>query len=196
MNRLWRSLRNIRIRPLWLAAAVLSGILLHLGLVLWATHLGLHRGFSTLAKLGPVNQMAVLAPVTAEIQPVAYLSPSERYAICRYDLRKGPVTVKAKLGDDDWIVAVYDPNGANVFSVRGADLARREIELTLASKDDAAGLALPIANDDRVETTLGLDDRTGIAVIEAPATRIAYAGQTAQFLSQASCALRPKGSGG
>lgn len=195
MNRLWRYLRQIRLRPVWLGAAVLSGILLHLVTVLAAPHLAANRSYASLAKLGAVNKLTVLAPVAAGRQPLAYLSPTERYAICPFDLRRGPVTLRARLADDDWLVAIYAPNGANVFSVSGADLARRTLELVLATKDNDAGLALPIAGGDAA-TSLSLDERTGIAVIQAPATRASEAAQTQHLLEAASCTQLQKNSGG
>lgn len=192
MSRIARLLRKQRVKASWLAAAVLAGLLLHIGAVLAITHLGSNPAIVALSSLGPVNQMSVLPPVTPGHQPLPFLSPAERYAVCRFDLRKGPVAVHAVLGGDDWVVAIYAPTGANVFNISGADLERREIELVLAGNGETKGPPLPIARDAGLSTTVGLAARTGIAVISAPGTRLADAGSVEKLLSQATCTPRTR----
>lgn len=183
----------IRLRPnlLWLAAAVLAGLLLHIGTVLGLAHFAPNSAFAALANMGPVNQMAVLAPVTPDHQPLPFLSPTERYAVCRFDVRKGSVAVNLTLGGDDWVVAVYGARGANVFALSGADLERREVELVLSAREQgSASSPLPIARDGSTTTLVPLADRTGLVVISAPATRPAYAEATERMLRDATCTQR------
>ena len=81
----------------------------------------------------------------------------------RGHLHRGQVALHAVLGGDDWIVAIYAPTGANVFSISGADLERRTVDLLLAVSGDSRAQALPIARDSGLTTTVGLAARTGIA---------------------------------
>jgi len=187
-----RWLGKLRIKPLWLVAAVLCGLLLHIGLVLALMHLWPNQAYAALAKLSASNQMIVLEPVSAGHQPLPFLSPAERYALCRFDLRKGPVTINATLGDDDWLIAIYNPSGENVYAISGADLERRDVELVLALRDNDHAASLPIIRDGGITTAVGLSDRTGIAVVEAPSTRTAYAKSTEKLLAQATCVQRAK----
>lgn len=196
MSALWRLVRKFRPNLLWLTAAVLAAVLLHIGTVLTVMHFGTNSAFAALAQLGPVNQMTVLEPVSAGHQPLPFLSPAERYAICRFDLRKGPVALDAKLGGDDWMIAVYSSKGVNEFAISGADLDRRDVEVVLTARDDGLGPPLPIAKDGSVSTAISLTDRTGIAVVSAPATRAAYIETVQQLLSGATCTLRARAGAG
>ena len=191
MSGLFRWLRKQRIKATSLAAALLAGLLLHLSAVLATSHLAVNPAIAALASFGAVNQMAVV-PVYIEGHPQpAFLSPGERYAVCRFDLRNGPVDLRATLGSDDWVLAIYSPSGANVFALSGADLDRRGVELLLAVEGAAKGPPLPIAHDSGLVTAVGLTNRTGLAVITAPAVRLADAALADKLLGQASCKQRP-----
>ena len=191
-----RLLRRLRIKWVWLAAAVLAGAFLHIATVLAVNQMTPHRGIQTLALAGQVNNMTVLPPVTASFQPLPFLSPDTRYAVCRFDLNKGPVVIHATLGDDNWTVALYAPSGANVYAVAGADLEQRDVELLLAVSQDTQGAALPIAHDASSTTiTVGMPSRTGVAIISAPMTSTADADKTARLLTQAACTARIRADG-
>jgi len=192
MSWLWRRLRKLPVNGRWLAAAVLAGLLLHLGTVLAINHFLPNRAIAAIAQLGPANQMTVLEPVAKGHQPLPFLSPMERYAVCRFDLRKGPVALHTVLGGDDWTLAIYGATGANVFAAAGSDLERYEVELLLALNSDGTGAGLPIAKDAGVATTLALTERTGIAIISAPVGQSAYGDLTDRLLAEATCTQRPK----
>jgi uncharacterized membrane protein len=193
MTWIMRVLGKLRIRWDRLAAAGLAGLLLHFVAVFAVTNAFARRDFAALASLGPLNAMAVLAPVTPDTQPLPFMVPDTRYAICRYDISKGPVVLRATFGDDDWSIALHDPNGDNVYVVTGADLDRREIELLLTAKQD--GLASPLSTSkDSAATsvTVGLTSRTGIAIVRAPMAGSAFATSVERLLLQASCQPRGK----
>ena len=196
MNLLLRWLRKLKVRLLWLTAAVLGALLIHIGTVLVIARYGPNPAFSAIAKIAAVNRMTVLDPVVAGRQPLPFLSPAERYAACHFDLRNGPVAVKVTLGGDDWVIGVYSPGGTNVYAISGADLQRREVELLLASNADNAGAPLPIARGESLTTSVGLADRTGIVMISAPATRLAYDAETARLLAGATCTQRARAEAG
>lgn len=191
--RLTQMLRRLRVRWHWLAAACLAGLLLHFATVFTVTYAVPRSDLAALAGLGPLNALMVLPPVTPESQPLPYMMPDTRYAICRYDIAKSPLVLRATFGDDDWSIALYDPNGDNVYVVTGADLDRREIELLLTSKQD--GLASPLSTSkDAAATsvTVGLASRTGVAIISAPMAGAAFASSVERLLLQASCQPRGK----
>lgn len=192
MNNILRLLKRQRVNATWLAAAVLAGLLLHIGLVLAITHLSSNPAIAAMTKITTANQIVIVPPATPGHQLLPFQSPAERIAICRFDLHRGQVALHAVLGGDDWIVAIYAPTGANVFSISGADLERRTVDLLLAVSGDSRAQALPIARDSGLTTTVGLAARTGIAVISAPATRPADAAVAQQLLGQAACTLHPR----
>ena len=193
MNRVVRALRGLRIRWVWLAAAVLAGLLLHIAAVLAITRVMPHRGISALSRIGSVNTMILLPPVGPTHQPLPFLSLDTRYALCRFDLRKGPVVLHASLGDDSWTVALYSSTGDNFYAVSGADLQQRDVELLLTTAQDSLGAALPIAKDATAATiTVGVPARTGVAIISAPTISPADADTATRLLTQATCTLHAR----
>ena len=186
-------LRNLRLRPLWLAAALLAGLLLHFAAVFGVTYALPRPGMEALSAVSAVNTMTMLPPVTPAHQPLPFMMTDTLYAVCRYDIRKGPVVLHASLGDDDWTIALFAPSGDNVYVVSGADLDRREIELLLTATQDGLASPLSTAKDAAATSvTVGLGNRTGIAVISAPMTGPAFASVTERLLLQASCQQRGK----
>ncbi len=191
--RLVRMFGKLRMRWHWLAAAGLAGLLLHFVAVFAVTSTFARRDLAVLSSLGAANTMTVLAPIGPDNQPLPFMMADARYAICHFDIAKSPVVVRATFGDDDWSIALYDPNGDNVYVVTGADLDRREIELLLTAKQD--GLATPLSTSkDAAATsvTVGLASRTGVAVISAPIAGSAFANSIERLLLQATCQPRGK----
>lgn len=189
-------IRRLRIRWHWLAAACLAGLLLHFALVFTVAYALPRSSIIALSGLGPLNTMAVLPPITDAYQPLPFLMRDTRYAVCRYDISKSPLVLRATLGDDDWSIALFDPAGSNVYVVSGADLDRRDIELLLTSRQD--GIATPLSTTKdaaAASVTVGLASRTGIAVLSAPIPGPAFASAAERLLLQASCQLRGKAAG-
>jgi len=191
--RIPKIIRRQRVRWRWLVAAILAGLLLHLATVFTVTYALPRREFAVLAPLGRLNTMAVLPPITADAQPLPFMMPDTRYAICRYDISKSPLVLRASFADDDWSIALFDPSGDNVYVVTGADLDRREIELLLTTKQD--GLASPLSTSKAAaaaSVTVGLASRTGVAIVSAPMAGSAFAATVERLLLQASCQPRNK----
>ncbi len=193
MMRLPRVLSRLRVRWLWLAAALLAGLLLHFAAVFTVTYALPRPDMAVLATLSPLNTLTVLPPITPEHQPLPFMMADTRYAICRYDIRKGPVVLHASFGDDDWTIALYSPSGDNVYVVSGADLDRREIELLLTATQDGLASPLSTAKDAAATSvTVGLANRTGVAIISAPMAGPAFGSAIERLLLQASCQQRGK----
>ena len=193
MMRLLKLLRRLRIKWFWLAAAVLAGVFVHIATVLAVTQFGSHRGIAAVAQIPQINSMVVLPLVAAGHQLLPFMSPSTRYAVCRFDLRKGPVVIHATLGSDSWTVALYSATGANVYAVSGADLQQRDVELLLSATQDSQGASLPITRDAAATTiTVGMPTHTGVAMISAPMASMAEGNTAARLLTLAVCNARPR----
>ena len=63
------------------------------------------------------------------------MAPDVRYAVCRYDLSKGPVRLRAQIADGLWLIAFYTPLGENFYAVVGADMKQSEVDLIIATVD-------------------------------------------------------------
>ena len=95
MRRRWPSLKTLY----WSAVGVVLGVILHISYVLAAPHLSGGTAWRQLGSQLPVNQMKVLAPIRPGAQPLPFMAPDVRYAMCRYDLGAGALQIRTRLLD-------------------------------------------------------------------------------------------------
>jgi uncharacterized membrane protein len=185
-----------RIRPpnlrIALAALCAMGIL-HICATLTAPLFSVTTAFARLEPLLPVNEMKILPPVTPEAQPLPFLTPDVRYAMCRYDSTGGPVTVTAVLPGRGWSLALHTPNGDNVYAATGRDDRSTTLRLRIVPTEDrffglspeAQGMARPTARTQTVAST------RGVAIIRAPDKGQAYQRIIEADLLRAHCRSEP-----
>lgn len=189
----WARLRDrIPVRWAWLAAALITGALLHLTSVLAMAQLTPSRALQVLDHIDRVNEMVVLPAVTPEHQVLPYMMPGDRYALCRYDLSKGPVSIRLTFGDDIWTLALMSGSGGNFYTLSAAELDRRDVELMLVQSEEGQSGSLPISGDSSTGTviTVSVPQPIGLAVVHAPVRSPVYAGDTDRLLSLSACTAR------
>lgn len=194
ISRLWARITSFNVS---LAAAALfaSGIL-HIVATLATPHLIPASGYSQLARELPRNTMQILPPVTPEAQPLPFLSPDARYAVCRFDTKDGAVAITALLPEPGWLLALYSPSGDNFFSsVASPTQQRPEVSILLVPGEETwrTGTAIADAGASAAttaESTLTIPARKGIAVIRAPDRGDAYTARVLAELKRAQCKYR------
>jgi hypothetical protein len=140
----------------------------------------------------PNNSMKILQPITPDHQPLPFLSPDARYAICRFSSRAGPVEVKAVLPDRGWTLGVYHPDGTTAYFAAGSAKGVSAIALTLIAGDDRFMGLSPQALGKQGSTIPGLTvtARDGLIVVRAPDRGAAYRQSDEEILAKASCAAQ------
>jgi uncharacterized membrane protein len=176
-----------------IAAPIAAGIL-HICATLAAPYLTAASAFTRLAPALPVNKMQVLHDITPGTEPLPFLSPHARYAMCRFDASNGPVSVAATLPPDPgWMLAVITPQGDNIYAA--ASVPGRETPITLVlvpSENHFLGVtpeARGIARD--VQPPVAIAATHGIVVVRGPDKGLAYRGEVERNLLQAACSGRP-----
>jgi uncharacterized membrane protein len=165
-------------RPdLRLAVAALCAMgILHICATLAAPLLMGRSAFNRLAPQLPVNSVVILPPITPETQPVPFLTPDVRYAMCRYDTSQTPVAVAAELPGRGWSLAIHTPDGGSVYAATGEDERVTSLRLRIVPATDRfMGLtpeALGIANT--TEKPVEVQSTLGIIVLRAPDRGRAY----------------------
>lgn len=172
-----------------LAAPVAAGIL-HICATLAAPYLTADSAYARLAPALPVNKMQVLGEITPGSEPLPFLSPDARYALCRFDTSAGPVTVTATLPPDPgWMLAVMSPQGDNLYASASTPGRTTPIALALVpSEDHFLGVtpeARGIARD--ADPPVALAAKHGIVVVRAPDRGISYRRDTEASLNSARC---------
>jgi uncharacterized membrane protein len=180
---------RVRLPGLYIALCVVLAGLIHVVAVLTLPMLAPRDAQARLAALGPANTMIQLPPPAPGRQVMPLMAPDVRYAVCRYDLSKGPVRLKARIADGLWVIAFYTPLGENYYAVVGADMKQPNLDLIIATKDqDVAevGADSPEAFDNVVVVTSPVVE--GIAMIRAPLTGPSRSDEAERALKAASCA--------
>ena len=148
-----------------------------------------NSAFALLKPSLPVNKMAVLPPVAPDQQPLPFLSPDARYAICHFDTANGPVAVSAKLPDHGWTIGIFNPDGSSAYFAAASPGRATSIALTIVPADDRfMGLtpeAKGIINAGQAPLTVAA--REGLIVVRSPDRGLAYRAESEAGLAQASC---------
>lgn len=146
-----------------------------------------------LATTLPTNTMKILAPVTPSQQPLPYLAPDARYAMCRFSSKQGPVDVSAVLPERGWTLGVYHNDGSTAYFAAGTSVRPSTIALTLLPGDNRFLGLTPQALGKTAPTApqLTLNVREGLIVVRAPDRGAAYRQADEAILANASCVARP-----
>lgn len=162
---------RVRLPGLYIALCVVLAGLIHIAAVLTLPMLAPRDAHARLAALGPANKMIQLPLPAPGRQVMPLMAPDVRYAICRYDLSKGPVRLKARIADGNWLIAFYTPLGENYYTVVGGDLNRPDVDLIVATEDQSiaeVGVESTEAFDNVVVVSSPVVE--GIALVRAPLT--------------------------
>jgi uncharacterized membrane protein len=193
--------RRLSLRTLyWATVGLLLGAILHIGYVLAAPYTAERTAWRQLSPQLPVNEMKVLPPIRPGAQPLPFLAPDVRYAMCRFDLGAGPLEIKTRLLDPTWSIALFTSQGENFSTFTTLDLMRSEAEMVVqpsAERTLLQAVQTFLTRTDR-ETrgqrdtgiSIAAPTRQGIVVISAPVMGIAFQKETEVALAGTTC--RPK----
>lgn len=173
----------------WLFTAAVLGIASHAATLLFAPRYTLERSLNS-ALDGARNSFAILTPEAQQRLLPDY--PAEAvFGLCRFDLQKGPVTLKADLPDRFWVLAVYSASGKTLYTVNDQQSGVNNFTLRLVR---APGLLETFtAKDDEDAVTdlawkVASPDRRGLALVWVPLSDAAQRTSLAAALSKTSCA--------
>jgi uncharacterized membrane protein len=175
-------------------AAPIAAAILHICATFAAPYLTAASAFSRLAPALPENKMQALNDIAPGAEPLPFLSPHARYAMCRFDSTHGPVSVSATLPPDPgWMIAVITPQGDNVYAAASSPGRETPISLVLVpSENHFLGVtpeARGIARD--AQPPLAIAATRGIVVVRGPDKGIAYRSEVDRNLRTAACSGRP-----
>lgn len=160
---------RVSLPGLYIALGLVLAGLIHVVAVLTLPMLAPRDAQARLAALGPTNTMIQLPAPAPGRQVMPMMAPDVRYAVCRYDLSKGPVRLRARIADGLWLIAFYTPLGENFYAIAGADMKKSEVDLIIATVDQTVaevGVDSPEAFDNVVVVSSPVVE--GIALIRAP----------------------------
>lgn len=169
-----------------LVAAALSAGIIHICFTFAAPVLGSGNAFQKLREALPLNRMVVLPPASPARQALPYLPPDALYAMCRYELAGGSVSVTAAVVDTGWVLSLHTPRGENFYVMPQHLLRRSEVSFLvvptgLSDQARAQRAATP------ADTQVLSPSIEGLIVIRAPLKGTAWQAETEAALARSSC---------
>ncbi|MCU0605627.1 MAG: hypothetical protein MUC33_23545 [Desulfobacterales bacterium] len=180
-------LRRIDLRLVM--AALFAIAILHVITALTAPSMALSSAWDRLAPALKANTMIVLPAVTPDAQPLPFMAPDFKHAVCMFDTRNGQVALSALLPSPGWNLTLYDPKGTAIYSATGRPGQATPVSLLLVPDDDRFMGLTPEAQGLRSprQTELRIQARKGLAILRAPDLGFAYRARTDAELARANC---------
>jgi uncharacterized membrane protein len=177
-----------------IALALFAVLILHILATLAAPRLAPSTAYSRLADLLPVNSMQILPPIAPGAQPLPFMGPDSRYAMCRFDSTKGPVQISAILPGAGWSLSLFSDKGDSLYTSVAQPGRRTEISLVLVTSDEKFAGLTPEASGQSVkeDRSLSLPAKRGIAILRAPDQGLAYKALNEAELKRSLCGVRGK----
>jgi len=184
---------TVRARFRLIFMAVVAAAIIHILATLAAPSLTGSTPVGRLSRVAPLHKFEVLPQVTPSAQPLPFMAPDVRYAMCRYETARGPVTVSARLPGAGWSLSLYTPEGDNFYTAVGQEGQTNEIALQLTPIADRFLGLTPEARGKASEATSTQDIATGsgVAVLRGPDRGLAYRAETEAVLRHARCTPHP-----
>jgi uncharacterized membrane protein len=145
------------------------------------------HAYQLLAEKLPVNRMVALPVQAPGRQILPYLPPDMLYAMCRYDLSAGPVTVTATVLDAGWALSLHTPQGGNFYVLPGQ--AQRRTNVSFAVVPSAPDMVPLVRRESAADTQIASPTMEGLVVLRGPLRGRAWAAEIEAVLRAASCTL-------
>lgn len=171
--------------------ALACGGLLHITTTFLAPQLANSSAAQRIALDLPLNKMVVLPPADAKTQPLPFMSPDMRYAVCRYDVATGPIAVSATLADKGWSFGLYTLDGDSFYAVPSQTARRTDVGVVLSlpqPTDRMFGFLNFGRSADQDAASITVPQREGLVIIRASLKGEAYVKEIEAYLGRATCA--------
>ena len=173
--------------PVVVAALLAAGIV-HICTVFALPNIYRTDAYTRLARTLPSNVFVILPQAQPRAQVLPYQMPDARYAICRFDVGDGPLSVRAVLAEPGWMLSAYTQEGESFYAMPASEQRRLNVNLLVLPPGDrflGPLTELRSAVSDILQVTA--PTRRGLIVIQAPMKGRTYAAELEQNLLKAAC---------
>lgn len=116
---------------LWIVGGILLGGIVHLGAVLVLPRTATQDAYQRLEAITPVNKMVALPQPDADKAVMPFMDPAFATAVCRYDLKGGPLKLTAPVSQAYTSVSFYTQQDIAYYAINDRSAGKRSIELNL-----------------------------------------------------------------
>lgn len=172
---------------LWLLSGLLLGGIVHFATILYLPKTATQNAYARISALAPVNRTVALPAPSAEKAVVPLMDPAFAAAVCRYDLKDGPLKLTTPVSPAYTSVTFYTNKDIAYYAINDRAASRRMIELDLMTSAQRAQLPddEEIAAADRL--IVESPSQTGLIVLRALAPEPGMMPAAASALSAARC---------
>lgn len=148
-------------RVLWVAGGILLGLIIHLVLMLVLPQFTRESTWARVSELNALGKVVVIAHPEDGNPNTLGLDPGMGYAICQFDLSRGPGVFNGELPNDFWSLGVFDKAGTALYG-------------TTNRSGVGTSLALGIFNPSqmRLLAEQQFEIEEGLLIVEAPSDDI------------------------
>jgi uncharacterized membrane protein len=130
----------------YFAAAVILGGLAHFALVFSIPLVATRDAYNRLAEIGPADTTLAVPRAGPQQRLLAYADPAVASALCFFDLKKGPIRVRAPLGRAGFAsLSFHSRRGAVFYALTDRAATHGAMDAVIATPKQLRGL---IAQDD------------------------------------------------
>jgi uncharacterized membrane protein len=170
-----------------LASALVMAAIVHICVTLLVPTLYPSNAYARLARNLPLETFVILPQAQPKAQVLPYQIPDMRYAICNFDLGKGPLSIQVVLPEAGWNLALYTSAGESFYAFPGSDRRTKLGLIVLPPGDHFLGPMSEARNHDPDVSQVTSPSMKGLAVIRAPLKGRTFTTQTEREMSQAAC---------
>lgn len=171
-----------------LVAALLAAGIVHICTVFAMPQIYRTDAYRRLAGTLPSNAFVILPQALPRAQVLPYQMPDARYAICRFDVGDGPLSVRAVLAEPGWMLSAYTQEGESFYAMPASEQRRLNVNLLMLPPGDRfLGPLAELRSADPDILQITAPTRRGLIVIQAPLKGRTYAAELEQSLLKATC---------
>lgn len=185
----------------WLIGVVFGGVALHLVAILTLPALAPNSAYRIFARPLPLGEKLALPRAQPSIRRPAFADPFAAVALCRFDLREGPLRLRASAdGDRPMSVSVRLADGTVIYSAGNRQTPGGRFNITIMTQAQAdARDAAREREEESGESAKSPDDelrlispgKTGFALFRVLALRDSDYEAAAARLDSVQCAMDP-----
>ena len=170
-----------------IASALVLAAIVHICTTFLVPQLYRADAYSRLARSLPGNAFVILPQAQPKEQVLPFQLPDARYAVCRFDLTPGPLSIQAVLPEPGWSLSLYSPAGEGFYAYPANERRSTLNLILLPAGDRFLGHVNDARHQDAEQSQISSPATRGLAVIRAPLKGRTFVAQTERDLAQAKC---------
>ena len=178
-------------RVFWVFFTVLVAIASHLSYVLFVPANQLQNKINAVVNEHGVNQLAFAIAGSAAAQIVQH--PDELvYAVCPFDLSRGPLLISSRVPDDYWSLEVYNERGGTIYTINDQQVPRKQFNLELYDDDPDPQTIVNTAQSSSSSSliTILTGSTKGVVIIRSAGATQLERTRSLEALKSSSCSVK------